>query len=71
MSGKNIQHLYHRSKGGYAIYHHTEVVEVAHQENKTEILHLVIESPPRVDEPIIGERHKTFYGVLPDWFALV
>ena len=71
MSGKQIQHLYRRTAGGFVVYDRTEVIDVAHAELKTEILHLVLESPPKVDEPIIGEEHKTFYGVLPDWFALV
>lgn len=61
MSGKQIQHIYRRSSGGYAIYEHTEVIEVAHADYKTKIVHLVLESLPTRDEVL-----EQLSGVLPD-----
>ena len=46
MEGKQIQHIYHRTEGGFTIYDHTEVIIVANADYNTEILHLVLESPP-------------------------
>ena len=71
MEGKQIQHIYHRTEGGFTIYDHTEVITVADADYNTEILHLILKSHQKVDEPIVGEEHKTLYGVLPDWFTLV
>lgn len=80
MSGKQIQHIYHRTAGGYALYDHTEVIDVAHQEDKTDIVHLLIELPTRdevldilTDKPKItleGAHNELFNGVLPDWLFL-
>ena len=53
MSGKKqIQHLYRLTAGGYAVYHHTEVIDVPDYstEYKTSIVHIVI-LPPLKPEP--------------------
>ena len=42
MSFKQIQHLYEETAGGYAAYHHTEVVELEHQDRAEEVIHLLI-----------------------------
>ncbi|MCK5520312.1 MAG: hypothetical protein KAI81_04305 [Candidatus Marinimicrobia bacterium] len=73
MSGKQIQHLYNRTEGGFVVYDHTEVIDIAHADYKTEIVHLIIKSPPTVKEvPKISLEgiSNTFSGVLPDWIKM-
>ena len=79
MSGHEIQHLYSRSKGGYLVYHHTEVVEIESQEDKTSIIHLEVlpEPLPTRDDVFdsllnskVWDGDGKFNGVLPDWLFL-
>ena len=78
MNSKQIQHIYHKSEGGFAVYDRTEVITVAHADYKTEILHLVLESLPTREEVLdllneVAEERvdkgQTFYDMLPTWIA--
>ena len=84
INGKQIQHLYHLSKGGHAVYDRTETIDVFNVDFKTDIVHLIIvpeaepEPLPTREEvielltPEIDDANEaTFYGVLPEWFALI